>query len=118
VLVDNSALCELVTGDIAPLVRVKFGINLVSLVLIAFILFLLILSLFCLDLCLCSLFVRDHLQDSPGHISELLIQTDSSYSSQILYLVLVSLSCRKFRLGDESSGPSELPTQDRKFRKI
>jgi hypothetical protein len=39
--VDNPALCELINGDVAPLVGVNFGINLVSLVLIALLKFLL-----------------------------------------------------------------------------
>ena len=97
-LVDNPALCGLLNRDVAPLVGVKLGINLVStcsycfhIVLVDFEI-VLFRSTF-----LCCLEMRNHLQGTPRHKGELLIHTGSLISSKILNHVLVSCLCRKFR---------------------
>ena len=78
----NLALCELINEDIASLVEVNFGINLVSTCFYCFHIVLvdfdLVLSRSTLSSCFCA---RDHLQGTLGLIGELLIQTDFLVSS-------------------------------------
>jgi len=112
--VDNPALCELLNGDIASLVEVNFRINLVSTCSYCFHIvlvdFKLVLSR---STFLCYFVLQDLLQGTPRHKSELLIQTGSLISSQILNNVLVSCLCQKFL---HSVRSSDLPTRGQKFR--
>ena len=74
--------CELLNGDVASLVVVNFGINLMSTYSYCFHIVLvdfdLVLSRSTLSSCFCA---RDHLQGTLGLIGELLIQTDFLVSS-------------------------------------
>jgi hypothetical protein len=86
--VEDSALCELLNGDVASLVEVYFGNK--SLVSCAYCIYLVLIDLgFILcrskysSCCAC----KDHLQKSPSIIVQLLIQPSSAYSSLVLNFI-------------------------------
>jgi hypothetical protein len=86
--VEDLALCELLNGDVAFLVRVNFGNN--SLMSCAYCIYLVLVNLeFVLcqstysSYCAC----KDHLQKSPSTIAQLLIQSGSAVSSLIFNFI-------------------------------
>jgi hypothetical protein len=86
--VEDPALCELLNGDVASLVRVNFGNK--SLVSCAYCIYLVFVDLeFVLrrsmysSCCAC----KDHMQKSSSIIAQLLIQPGSTVSSLILNFV-------------------------------
>jgi hypothetical protein len=86
--VEDSALWELLNGDVASLVEVNFGNK--SLVSCGYCIYLVLIDLkfvLCRSTYLSCCACKDHLQKSPSIIVQLLIQPGSAVSSLILNFV-------------------------------